>query len=201
MSKGFTIIELIIVIAIFSMMIFVTVLVVQDVLVGSDQQFSALNNIDNAHELTTRFSNEVRDAQVGVDGSYQINTAGDNQIIFYSKAAGFGSSVDRINYYLSGTNLYKGITMPSGSPQTYNTTNEVDRIVQSNVVAGSPIFTYYDGNYNGSTSPLAQPVNVNSIRFIKINLTVLNQVKAGSQTNFTITGGATIRNLKTNLGN
>ena len=199
-GAGFTLVELVIVIAIFSVLIFVTTQIVQDVLVGSNQQFLALNNIDNARLVTSQFVNEMRNAQIGVDGSYQLNTALSNQIIFYSKAANFGSTVNRINYYLSGTNLWKGVTVPSGSPQSYNIANEVKRIVQTNVVNLSPVFAYYDGNYNGSTNPFTQPINVNTVKFVQMNLTVLNQVKAGSQTSFSISAGATIRNLKNNLG-
>ena len=68
-------------------------------------------------------------------------------------------------------------------------------------MGGNPLFSYYDGNYNGSGSPLSQPVNINVIRFVKINLTVLKDVTPNSTNTFTVTAGASIRNLKTNLGN
>lgn len=200
MNKGFTIIELIIAIAIFSVLIVVTIIVLQTTFFNSDQQFTALNNIDNAREVTTRFTNELRNATTGVDGSYSLTTAGDSQVIFYS-SYGANGTIDKINYYLSGTTLYKGITVPSGSPAAYNPANEIDTDVQNDVVNQGPIFTYYDGNYDGTTSPLSQPVNVNSVKYVEINLTILNAVKAQSQTSFNISAGAAIRDVKTNAGN
>ncbi len=200
-QKGFSLIELMIAISIFSMLIFIVIAVFETVLFGSNQQFLALDNVDNARLVMSRFVNEIRNASVGVDGSYQLNTAGDNQIIFYSKSS-YTGLVNRINYYLSGTTLYRGITAPSGNPQTYNLAQESKTLIQKDVVnQASPIFTYYDGNYDGNTRPLSQPVNVTLVKFIKINLTVLNQVQSHSQSNFSISAGANIRNLKTNLGN
>jgi len=68
-------------------------------------------------------------------------------------------------------------------------------------MGGNPLFSYYDSNYNGSGNPLTQPVNINVIRFIKINLTVLKDVTPTGSGTFTVSSGASIRNLKTNLGN
>ena len=173
-----------------------------NVLTGSNQEILALNNTDQAKFVASYFTNEIRNASVGIDGSFQITTANENQIIFYSKSALPGSTVNRINYYLTGNILYKGVTVPSGNPQTYNLANEYKVIVQRDVVnAGVPIFTYYDGNHDGTTNPLSQPVNVNAIKFVAMNLKVLKQTKAQATDTFSVSAGATIRNLKNNLGN
>jgi hypothetical protein len=55
------------------------------------------------------------------------------------------------------------------------------------------------GVYTGTS--LATPVNVNSIKFVQMNLTALKQDVAGSNATFTVTEGAAVRTLKTNLGN
>ncbi len=199
MSKGFTIIELLITLVIFSFLIFITVATLHTVMFGSSQQFLAIDNVDRARLTTSRFVNEIRNAMVGVDGSYQLTTAADNQIIFYTKTT-HSLTVNRVNYYLLGTNLWRGVVVPTGTPQTYNLANEVKIIVQTDVVGQTPIFTYYDGNYNGSTAALSQPVNVNSVKFVKMNLGVLHQAQKQSNETFFISVGGSIRNLKTNLG-
>lgn len=201
-QKGSTLMELVIVLSIFAFLVLVTATTLINVFSGSNQGVSALSNVDQARLVSSQFTNEIRNAIVGVDGSYQLNTAGDNQIIFYSKAPFDGATINRVNYYLSSNILYKGITVPSGTPQIYNLANEYKIIVQRDVVnQGTPIFSYYDGNYDGTTNPLTQPINVNSVKFIKINLMVLNQTQAQSTSKFSISTGATIRNLKNNLGN
>src|SRR3989344_2105963 len=150
LKKGFTIVESIVVIAIISFILLLTIVVVQNVLFGSNQQFLAVDNVDNAKSVTSRFVNEIRNAQVGVDGSFQINAAGDYQLIFYSKSS--SDTVNRINYYISDAILYKGVTVPSGSPQVYNLASEVKSIVQRDVANQSqntPLFTYHNGDYSG----------------------------------------------------
>ncbi len=198
-QRGFTIVELLVAISIFSLLIFVTMVMLQNVLIDTHQQFSALDNVDHARLVTSEIVNELRNATVGADGSYQINTAGDNQLIFYSTPSG-GGPVNRVNYYLSGTTLWKGVTAPTGNPQVYNTALEIKAIVQNDVVNTAPIFTYYNGNYTGSGNPLPQPVNVNFVKFVKINLDILKQVQKQNPSIFSISAGSNIRNLKNNLG-
>lgn len=179
-KRGFTLLELVIAISIFSLIIFIVTAVLLDVFLGSKQQFLAIDNIDNAKLVSSRFVSELRNAKVGADGSYQITTASDNQIIFYSKSPTGAGTINRIRYFRSGTNLWKGVVTPSESPQIYNLGSEITVIVQKDVVNGeNPVFTYYDGNYNSISNALEQPVNLNSIKFVKINLTVLNRVKIG----------------------
>lgn len=201
-SGGFTIIELLVSIAIFSVLIAITVTVLANVFFNSSQQFFALSNIDNAELVSNRFVNELRNATTGADGSYALSVADNNQIIFYSKGATSGATVDRIDYYFSGNTLYEGIVVPTGSPLSYNLASESKTIVQNDVAnsPSNPVFTYYDGNYSGSGSPFSQPVNVNLVTFVKINLTIQNQVQQGSSTSFSISTGAAMRNVKTNLG-
>jgi len=200
-EKGFTLLELIVAISVFSVLILTVSFMVVKVFNGSKSQFLAISNVEQARLVTSQFVNEIRNATTGVDGSYSLGQADDSQIIFYSKTIG-SSTINRVRYYLNGTDLYKGIIVPTGSPQVYNVAFEVKKIVQSNVVNGGvPIFNYYDGNFNGASSPISQPANVNLVKFIKINLIVLTKINEQSGNTFTVSTGATIRNLKTNLGN
>ncbi len=201
-GAGFTILELLVAVSIFSGLMIMAALLFTNVFTGSNQQVFALSNVDQARLVTSQFTNEMRNATTGVEGSAPLNTASDNQIIFFSRAASPGATVNRIRYYLNGINLYKGVTLPSGNPPNYNLAQESNIIVQRDMTNGvTPIFTYYDGNYAGAGNALAQPVNINSIKFVKINLIVLTRVKENINTTFSINAGATVRNLKNNLGN
>lgn len=115
---------------------------------------------------------------------------------------GGNGTVSQIRYYISGNTLYKGVTNPGGSPLTYvGQTEKVTPLITQMSMGASPLFSYYDGTYNGTGNALTQPVNINVIRFIKINLTVLKATTPTNTSTFTVTSGASIRNLKTNLGN
>ena len=144
---------------------------------------------------------ELRNATYGADGAYPINEAEDNELIFYSTAPNSNGTVSQIRYFMSGNTLYKGITNPGGNPLSYAGQPETVTTLSTQMsLGGKPLFYYYDGNYDGSESSLAQPVNVNVVRFIQINLIVLRDLTSTGTSTFTVTAGASLRNLKTNLG-
>lgn len=189
-------------ITIFAILVFGISAMLNDIFINSNQQLLSMNNIDQARLAMSAFTNEIRNATAGSDGSYSLNQAGNSQIIFYSNIGISSSTVKRIRYFISDDTLYKGVVLPAGSPLTYNLSSESVTSVVSGISNGvTPAFYYYDGNYNGNTSALVQPVNVNLVRFIKINLAVLSQITQNSTGTFLITAGAAIRSVKDNLGN
>lgn len=201
-SKGFTLIELLVVIAITSLLIFDISSLVGSIFTNSQQQISSSANVDYAMNLTSKFTNEIRNASMGNDGAFSLGLASNSEIIFYSSAYTTGSNANRIHYWLSNNTLYKGIVEPTGSPLTYNLASEKVTTAQVDLVNGlTPVFYYYNGDYNGNTTALSQPVNINQVKFVRINLIILKKVSQGSASNFTVSSGASIRNLKNNLGN
>ena len=179
-----------------------TTLILKNILVNSKQQALGIGNVDQARRIASIFVNEIRNSAYGVNGAYPINETSDAQIVFFSTAPKGDGTVSRFRYYTSGGILYKGVTNPSGNPLSYNTGTETITTLLSTLSLGSnPLFYYYDGNYNGNTSALTQPVNINQVKFVKINMIVLKQDVRNSTATNTITAGASIRNLKTNLGN
>ena len=200
-NKGFTLVETIVTIFVFSLLMMGTTLLLRDVFLTSRTETLSANNVDQARKTANTFINEIRNSTGGANGAYTINTANDNNITFFSTAILNNGMASKIRYYISNGVLYKGVTNPSGSPLAYNGTETVTTITKDLSLGGNPLFTYYDGDYDGTTSPLAQPVNVTQVKFVKINLTVLKQVIQNSSATFTVSAGASFRNLKTNLGN
>lgn len=201
-ASGFTLVETLSTIFVFTLVMLGTTLMMKDILTVSKQQYGVLNNVDQAIWVSNKFVDEIRNGTYGVDGSYPINQAGDNQIIFFSTAPLKNGTISKIRYYISNNTLYKGITNPGGSPLSYNGQTETITTLSTEMSMGSTsLFYYYDGNYNGSGNALTQPVNINTIRFIKMNLIVLKELTQNSSNTFTVTVGGSIRNLKTNLGN
>jgi prepilin-type N-terminal cleavage/methylation domain-containing protein len=193
-QKGFTIVETIVSVAIFAIMIFAILFFVTDVFNTTGFQRKIFDNNDSARKLATVFTNEMRASVVSSTGSFPIESAGTQQIIFYTKSA---TTVNRVRYYLQSGVLYKGITIPTGNPPIYNLAQEISSPVQPAMATagGDAIFTYYDGDGNA----LAQPVNVTQIRNIQMALKIYLQGSKNSTNTYTVTTSATVRNLKDNL--
>ena len=201
-KSGFTLVETLVTIAIFSILMTGITLMIRNIFMVSEQQHGILSNTNQATIISSNFVNELRNATYGANGAYPINQATNNQLIFYSTTPKKNGTVSQIRYYLTGNTLYKGITNPAGSPPSYNGQPETITTLNTQMSMGSnSLFSYYDGTYSGNGNALTQPVNINVIRFIKINLTVLTDAVRNGTGTFTVTSGASLRNLKTNLGN
>ena len=200
LERGFTIIEIVVVLAVFSIIIMGVVALVSGVFVQGTREGTSLADTDQARKLGLRFTQELRNAVYGNTGGYPLNSAGDQQIIFFSNVDD-DSDIERIRYYLQSGAMYRGVTQPTGNPTVYDTNGESSRVVQNNVANGAtPLFYYYNESYDGSTgTALSQPVNITQATFVRLNLQVFN--KAASATKYyTVTSGTSIRSIKTNLG-
>lgn len=198
--NGFTLLEVVVTVGIFSLISVGIIALVSAVLVNSSKQGNLLANNDQARKVAFNLMTEARNAQTSANGSYALATASAQQLIFFSSVNG---SINRINYFIQNGVLKKGVTTPSGNPPSYNLAQEVITTVQNNVANGAnPLFYYYDDTYNGvSGNPLTQPVNVTKIKFITINLSVYNLAGLANTSSYTVTSSGAIRNLKTNLSN
>lgn len=202
-TRGFTLIETLTTIVVYGFIMIATADLLRIMYSNSATNPASLNQVDQSRAVATSFVNELRDAQYGNDGSYPLSEASSTEIIFFTPYGSQASTtILRIRYYLSGTTLYKGVTVPSGSPLSYSAGSEVVSAVATNVENGStPVFTYYSGDYGGTSSPLSQPVNVNDVTYAQIDLISLLGEVRGATTTFTTMTGAAIRGIKTNLGN
>lgn len=199
-KKGFTLIELLVSIALFSVLMLGVVSLFSNVFTVNRQQGGLLADQDQARKVSFQIMAELRNAITSNVGAYPIDTAGDQQLIFYSNVNG-GTQIERIRYYIQNNTLYRGVVTPTGSPLSYNIASEVVTPVQKNTAAGTtPIFYYYDDTYNGITgSPLTQPVNITAVRFVKLVLPIANKAGVKNTNSYSVTAMATIRSLKTNL--
>jgi Tfp pilus assembly protein PilV len=202
-QSGFTFIEILIAIFGFGMIVVGLLSLFSGIFTFSRQQSTLLSDADYGRKLAFQIAAELRNGISGANGGYILDTAQNQQIVFYSPNADVDSSIERIRYYVQSGKLYKGVTEYNGT--TYNTSTEQSVVVQNDLANSSstPVFYYYDGNYTGSSSQtsLVQPVNVTSVKFVKINLQVYNKGGVKNTNTFTITASAAIRSLKTNLGN
>ena len=154
--------------------------------------------IDARRVLRTMVS-ELRGASPSSLGAYPLSQVGTSSLIFYSNIDS-DSYKERVRYFLQGDKLMRGILKPSGSPLSYNVANESMEVLINDVVNSSttPIFQYFDNSYSGTSLPLADPVNILSVRLVQV--TVLIDHDTGRDPGpISVTSMGTLRNLKDNL--
>ena len=196
---GFTLIELIVAMAISLILMFGVSVMLNDIWVNSNQYSLSMNGIDTARLVSSSFINEIRAAAYG---SYPLIAARDSSIAFYSPIGATAGNVNMISYYINGDTLYKDVFEPVGSPPAYNLQSHT-AVLTGLSNGGAPLFYYYDGSYDGvtNTAPLPQPVYVAQVKFVKINLIVKNQITPHDTSTFSLDVGTAIRVLKNNLSN
>lgn len=132
-----------------------------------------------------------------VRGATSVDTASPNTLIVYGYFSPQDSTIKKIRYFISGTNLNIGVTPPSGTAPnyTYNSASEVITTTRVDLVMGSKsLFTYYDDAGNVlSTSFL--PSQVKNIGIYLAANPSAKQVPVP----ISLSTRVTLRNLKTNL--
>lgn len=200
-GAGFTLIEILISIAGFTILMLGVVALISNILTVNRQQGTLLSDQDQVRKLAFSAMTELRNAVTSNTGSYALADASAQQLTFYADVDG-GTDVERVRYFLQNGELKRGLVKPTGSPLAYNFGSETVTTVQKNVANGvNPIFYYYDGTYDGTVeNPLSQPVNPTQVKLVKISLDVYLKGGVVNTNKYTVTAIGTLRNLKTNLG-
>ena len=164
-----------------------------------DSVFSGgLTSYDEARKVLQPIASEIRSASPSSLGAYPIEEANNTEFIFFTDTDNNGTK-ERIRYFLSGTTLERGVIVASGSPLQYLSANEVVTEIVHNVNNGAtPIFSYYDSSYNGSSAALTQPLSIFAVRLVKITL-VIDADPNRPPAPVTASTQVSIRNLKDNL--
>lgn len=197
-NKAFTLVEVLITMAIFSIIMGAIGFFARDIFYYNNIFSSGLTSYDEAKNILQPIASEIRGASPSSLGAYSIENASNTSFIFFTDINNDGLK-ERIRYFVSGTTLKRGVIIPSGSPLKYLSGNETVTDVIPNIRNGTTqIFTYYDANYNGSTAPLSQPVSITSIRLVKITL-IIDVDPNRPPDPITVTTQVNIRNLKDNL--
>lgn len=198
LKKGYSLTEVIVVLAIIGVLIGAVGKFQRDYVVFSRIFNNELNLVDDARKILRPMANEIRSASPSANGAYAIESASTSSLVFFSDISG-DSKTERVRYFLSGTTLKKGIKTASGNPATYGT--EVVTDVVSGLRNGSSaVFEYYDTNYTGSSTstPLTYPISTDSIRLVKITF-VIDAISTDAISSTTVSTQVSLRNLKDNL--
>ncbi len=191
-------VELLVSIFIISLLVVVVNSFARDVFYMSYSMSDSMSAQFDARHIVNVMASELREAAPSSVGAYPIASVSTSTITFYSDLNNDGLE-EQVRYFLNGSVLQKGVVVPSGSPLSYNQSNERISTLISGVVASStqPIFQYYPNTYAGTSSPLTLPINISNVSLVKITVIIdKNANHAPSQV--IVTSQVGLRNLKNN---
>lgn len=199
-SHGFTLIELLIVLA---------MILIGGAVVGTANRdlFSFNAFFDEAltaqramEALLSRMVREIRAAAPASTGAYALEKTDPNSLAFYANIDG-DATVERVQYFRSGTDVIRSVVDPTGSPLTYATSTaaEILETVLRDTVASTTasLFSYWSGAYAGTSTPLVPPVSPVTVRHVRITL-IVDRDPARLPPELVGSSAVTIRNLKDN---
>ncbi|MBM3261104.1 prepilin-type N-terminal cleavage/methylation domain-containing protein [Candidatus Kaiserbacteria bacterium] len=197
--SGISLIEVMISVAIISIVASVAVILLKDTYSLNRMISGSLTAQGEGRRAIKMMSAEIRVASPSNLGAYAIAQAATSSITFYSNVDG-DSYKEQVRYFLQGTTLKKGVIKPSGTPLAYGAAQEQISEVVHDVSASStaPIFSYYNEDYDGTTAPLASPVNIAAVRLVKVMI-IIDKDPQKSPGPLILTTQISMRNLKDNL--
>lgn len=199
-QKGMSLVEVLIGMG---LLVFLTAAVIAlQVVLAQSEEFSirTVFTTENANTAIQSIITEVRTARPADTGAFPLEEATDQQIIFYSNVDDDGA-VERVRYFLQGTELVKGTINPEGFPVTYPSANEVIKTVAEYIQNDTdPLFTYFNEDWPTDTinNPLPTPADLSQVKLIKVSVRV-NADPSQPQSEVYLESSAQIRSLKTNL--
>ncbi len=198
-NKGFTLTELTVSLAIFSLLSIGISSYQRNVFYFNSTIQGGLRAQLEARQVVKTMVSELRKTTTSSTGSFAIESATSTSLVFYTDINSDGK-IERVRYFLSGSILKKGVVVPSGTPYTYNLGSEIVTNLISNMVSSStlPVFQYYPSSYDGTTQPLSYPININSVRLVRVNV-IIDTDPNRSPTPMIVTSSVSLRNLKDNL--
>lgn len=196
-NRGFTLVEVILSVAIFSVISLAVFYLMINYNKTSDLMAVQLALQSEGRNSLDQMVNDLRRTNGGSNGAFAIDAADANSFIFYSNID-TDSYFEKVEYFVSGTELKKSVIKPAGNPLVYDSANKITTVLSNKIANNAvPLFSYYDNTYSGIGPSLALPVDVTVIRFVKINLIFDNKPLAPAAP-LNMEAKVALRNLKDN---
>lgn len=199
-SGGLTLIEILISVVILGLL-GAGLLSLQFIL-GQNQTvvFKNYLQIDEANSNVTALARELRTARAGDNGSYPLEIVLDQEIAFFSDID-FDGQVERVRYFLNGSQFSKGVTESTTYPVSYPSDQERVKVLSENIRNGAiPVFYYYNGDWPSDTinNPLDLSDRLSDTKGVGILLR-LNTKADEPNDDYILESSVQIRILKDNL--
>ena len=191
--QGFTLVEIIIAMAMFALILASTVAFIltnYDIYYFSFEQSRAVEEAQRAIQTMIK---EIRRADIAENGNYVLEDTQDFQFIFYADVDK-DDDVERVRYFIDDNFFKRGVVEPQGELADYHLETENIVILSAYVVNTPPVFRYFDGEGN----ELPAPARRRDTKLMRLTLQIdARQNEPPSA--FTLISETQIRNLKTNL--
>ncbi|NTW26954.1 MAG: prepilin-type N-terminal cleavage/methylation domain-containing protein [Candidatus Moranbacteria bacterium] len=175
--SGFTLVETLVALAIFTLGIAATVLVFSKTIKNKAYALEMGKSSFVVSRSMGDLIGYLRRVRQSDAGAYPIVTANSNELVVYSDYDKDGKT-ERLRISLSGGKVYLEIRRPSTTfPKTYAADYESPIELAKQIVNDSindPMFSYYNKDYPADTinNPVDVPADVSQIRLIKIFLKI-----------------------------
>jgi len=191
-QRGLTLLETVIFLGIFILIISAIVASLRYVYRGQRFAFEQADATRSARSGLEQAVRDLREASYADDGAYPIVAMTYMSLTFYSDYDNDGK-IERIRYFLDGTDLKKGLIESAGDPPTYDPDDEVVTIVAQNVRNASlwkRLFSFYDRDGNEITDL----TDIDALAFVVVAVVVdLHPERAPDY--FELRSSASLRNI------
>jgi len=190
-QRGFTLIETLVLVFVFIMIVTAIVSSLRYVYRGQRFAFEQADATRSARTGIERAVRDIREASYADNGAYPIVSMATSSLTFYSDYDN-DNKIERIRYFLDGTNFQRGIVESSGDPPVYATSSESVSIVSDNVrneSVGTSLFTFYDT----AGAELSDFSEIDNLTFVVVRL-VVNLHPERAPDDFELRSSAALRN-------
>ncbi|MBI5644507.1 hypothetical protein HY970_00225 [Candidatus Kaiserbacteria bacterium] len=152
------------------------------------EQATAVTSAERGLDSVVR---TIREGAYSSQGAFPVVSIDANDFVFYADTDS-DALIERVHYYIQGTDLIQGVLNPSGNPPDYIGTESTTIVADyvRNIAQGITTFRYYDE----LGSEITNYANWSGVRFVKVTLAV-NVNTATLPNQLTLNSSAAIRNL------
>ncbi|RJQ34890.1 hypothetical protein C4556_01235 [Candidatus Parcubacteria bacterium] len=190
-ARGMTFIEVLVWISVFTLAMLAIVSTLLSFYKTNTYTIEQADAVTFAQRGLEQIVRTIREGAYSSQGAFPIVSIAANDFVFYADIDS-DALIERVHYYISGTNLMRGILEPTGDPPDYTGAETASVIAEHvrNVAQGISLFHYYDE----LGSEITNYTNWTAVRFVKVDLAV-NVNEAALPNQFTLSSSAAIRNL------
>jgi prepilin-type N-terminal cleavage/methylation domain-containing protein len=172
-NKAFTLVELVTAISILVVIMVAVSAFQYNVISYNRSSAVALTNATEAQSILKVIARELREMSPSSNGAYPIAVAATSTVTFFADIDGDGVK-EQIRYFIASSTVKRGIIKPTGSPLVYSAGSESFKILATGIrnSSSTPLFEYFPGTYTGTSTALSYPLNISTIRLIRVSMTI-----------------------------